>query len=364
MSRILFLVPRMNIGGAETYVYTVAKELQSKGEYEVFVASAGGGLADELEKIGVKTFFVPVRFSRRFGSWIAVSMLKKIIKEYNIDVVHANSGDAGCIAAELKKAIDIPIVYTAHGVFGNIEREYVIDTLDRIICVSNFVKERALQQNFTESKLITRYCCIDTNRFTPDSSLRTELRKMYNIDKDTLVLATVSRIKNLEHKGHGALLEVFKKYAFNKNWKLIVVGKGNGLIQFKYKIKQAGLEDKIICLGHRNDVEKVLNIADVYVSPTQFETFGLAIAEGMAMEMPAVAYEIGGTSEVVNDGVSGFLVKYKDVQDLYEKINCLDTDRELLKQMSRQARMWVEDNFTIDKMVGELEEIYSDVLSK
>jgi len=364
MSRILFLVPRMNIGGAETYVYTVAKELHRRGEHEVFVASAGGALSDELEKMGIKTFFIPVRFSRRFCKNIAIFMLRKIIKKYNIDVVHANSGDAGCIVAELKKSIDIPVVYTAHGIFGNIEREYVIDTVDRIICVSNFVKQRAIKQNFSENKLLTRYCGVDVERFKPDMSKRIELRRMYGIEESTLVLATVSRIKDLEHKGHGALLEMFEKYASDKDWKLIVVGKGSGLIQFKYRIKKAGLDNKIICLGHRTDVENILNMADIYVSPTRFETFGLAIAEGMAMEKPGVAYEIGGTSEVINDGVSGFLVEFKNVQNLYEKINCLDTNRKLLEDMSRQARIWVEENFTIKQMVDGLEEIYSDVLAK
>ena len=140
------------------------------------------------------------------------------------------------IVAELKKSIDIPVVYTAHGIFGNIEREYVIDTVDRIICVSNFVKQRAIKQNFSENKLLTRYCGVDVERFKPDMSKRIELRRRDGIEESTLVLATVSRIKDLEHKGHGALLEMFEKYASDKDWKLIVVGKGSGLIQFKYKI--------------------------------------------------------------------------------------------------------------------------------
>lgn len=360
MKKILFLVPRMNMGGAETYVYTVAKELKNRGQYEIFLASAGGKFADELSGLGIKTFFVPVRFSKK----LSMFLLKRIIKKHKIDLVHANSGDAGVIAALIKKEFDIPVVYTAHGVFGNIEREHIIDIVDKIICVSNYVRERALKQNFTSSKLLTKYCGVDTKRFSPNAELRTELRKDYGISDDTLVLATVSRIKNLKHKGHESLLELFEKYAKQKNWKLIVVGKGNGLIQLKYKIKKSGLENNIICLGHRTDVEKVLNVADVYVSPTSFETFGLAVAEGMAMQIPAVVYEIGGTPEVVNDGKSGFLVRFKDVSDLYEKINCLDANRNLLKNMSRQARRWVEENFTINQMVDGLEAIYREVLSK
>lgn len=360
MSRILLLVPRMNIGGAETYVYTVAKELHSRGEHEIFVVSGGGKFADKLEELGVKTFFIPVRFNRV----LAVFLLKRIVKKYKIDLIHANSGDAGVVAAYLKKDINIPVIYTAHGIFGNIDREYVINTVDRIICVSNFVRNRAISQGFTSEKLLTKYCGVDTERFSPNFKIRAELRKEYGIKENTIVLATVSRIKNLGHKGHGALLEMFTQYAINDDWKLIIVGKGNGLFNLKFRIKQAGLQNKIICLGHRTDVEKVLNMCDIYVSPTGFETFGLAIAEGMSMGKPAVAYEIGGTSEVIKHGISGYLVNYKDVKDMYDRIKYLDFNRDVLEKMSKQSRDWVVDNFTIAKMVDGLEEVYKEVLSK
>lgn len=360
MKKILFLVPRMNMGGAETYVYTVAKELKNRGQYEIYIASAGGQYADKLEKIGVKTFFIPVRFSKK----LSVFLLKRIVKRYGIDLIHANSGDAGVVAALLKKEIDIPVIYTAHGVFGNIEREYIIDTVDKIICVSNFVRERALDQGFTPNKLLTKYCGVDIKRFSPNESVRAELRKQYNISEKTLVLATVSRIKHLRHKGHADLLKIFDKYAREDDWKLFVVGKGNGLLEFIYRVKKAGLDNKIVCLGHRTDVENVLNICDIYVSPTKFETFGLAIAEGMAMARPAVAYQVGGTSEVINDGESGFLVKYEDINDLYDKVKYLDLNRDVLKKMSLQARKWVSDNFSNNEMVNGLESVYEEILSK
>jgi glycosyltransferase involved in cell wall biosynthesis len=224
MKRILFLVPRMNMGGAETYVYTVVKQLKNRGQYEVFVASGGGKFAEKLEELGVKTFFVPVRFSKK----LSVFLLKRIVQKHKIDLLHANSGNAGVVASLLKKEINIPVVYTAHGIFGNIEREHIIDTVDKIICVSNFVRERALNQGFTSEKLLTKYCGVDTKRFRPNDAFKAELREKYGIAKDTLVLATVSRIKNLQHKGHESLLELFEKYAKDKDWKLVVVGKGNG----------------------------------------------------------------------------------------------------------------------------------------
>ena len=72
----------------------------------------------------------------------------------------------------------------------------------------------------------------------------------------------------------------------------------------------------------------------------------------------------GGTPEVINHGESGFLVKYNDIKDMYEKIKYLDTNRDVLGKMYKQSRKWVLNNFTIDTMVDGLEEVYKDLLSK
>lgn len=353
MKRILFVVPRMNIGGAETYVFTVIKELHQRG-YEVFLASGGGQLADKLSDMGIPTFFLPIRLSRPLSAWL----LARIVKKHHIDLIHANSGAAGIVAAKVKRQLGIPVVYTAHGIFGNPEREYVIDELDTLICVSEYVKRDAIQRGFHESHLLVRYSGIDTDTFKPDSAVREKLRKQYGIDKDTLVLAVVSRIKNLQHKGHQYLLDVLSQYASKESWKLVVIGKGHGLPVLKGQVRQLGLSEKVICLGHRTDVAYCLQMADVLVLPSRFETFGLVLAEGMAMGKPAIAFDVGGTSEVIKDGETGFLVEKNNTQELYEKIKQLDEDRVLLSTFSTQGMHWVRERFTTKKMVDELEVIY------
>lgn len=93
----------MNIGGAETYVYTAAKELRARG-YEVFLASGGGRLADKLKAAGVRTFFVPVRQSRFLSVW----RVSSIVKKYHIDIIHANSGSRGHHRSKSKKEYVCP----------------------------------------------------------------------------------------------------------------------------------------------------------------------------------------------------------------------------------------------------------------
>lgn len=353
MKRILFLVPRMNIGGAETYVYTAAKELRTRG-YEVFLASGGGRLADKLKAAGVRTFFVPVRQSGFLSVW----RVSSIVKKYHIDIIHANSGAAGIIAAGVKRNTSVPVVYTAHGILGNMEKEYVIDQLDQIICVSEYVRQDSLARGLHENHLLVRYSGIDTERLTANEEERIRLRKEFGFDKDTLVLAIVSRIKNLEHKGHGHLLSILDKCGRKENWKLLVIGKGNGLPLLKTKIRTMHLSDKVLCLGHRTDVEHLLNAADLTVLPSRFETFGLVLAEGMAMGKPAIAFSVGGTPEIVKNGETGFLVEKDNEKELYERIKQLDNNRYLLKQFSENGARWIRSRFTNRRMVDALEVIY------
>lgn len=359
MSRVLLLVPRMNIGGAETYVFTVAKGLKQRG-HEVFVASAGGQLADKLETYGIKTIFLPVRFNIK----LAAHLLSRIVKKYAIDIIHANSGDAGCVAALVKRQTNIKVVYTAHGLFGDYQREYIINEVDKIICVSNFVKQKALAQNFTESKLVTCYCGVDLERFTANQDVRAVLRKKYGISEDTLVLAIVSRIKNLSHKGHQDLFKILKDYAPQADWRLMVIGKGKGLLKLKWTVYKMGLQQRVLVLGHRTDVEYLLNMADLLVLPTNFETFGLVLAEAMAMQKPAIAYSVGGTPEVINDGQTGYLIEHHNLQAMYKRIKYLDEHRDVLKKMSTAARSWVAQNFDNKTMLDQIENIYQEVLSK
>ena len=359
MSKILFLVPRMNIGGAETYVYTLAMELHKRGE-EVFIASAGGKLADKLAQLGIKTFFLPVRFSKMLSGYL----LLRILKKYKIDILHANSGAAGEVAAWIKSKLNIKVVYTAHGVFGNFEREYIIDRCDKIICVSNYVKQHALELGFTKDKLVTLYTGIDSKKFTPNPEVRKLLRQQYGIDDDTLVLGIVSRIKNFKQKGHGDLLDLFSSFPEAKSWKLIVVGKGNGLIPFKLKAKKLGLENNIICLGHRTDVEYVCNAIDILVLPTMMETFGLVIAEAMALGKPAVVYSVGGTPEVVVDGKTGYLIEHKNITAMYKAIKKLADNKKLLEAMGQNASQWVRSSLELEKFIDNIETVYKELLVK
>ena len=356
MKNILLLVPRMNIGGAETYVYTVASELLSKG-FKVFIASGGGKLAEELGKKGVKLFFLPIRWNVNLSAFL----LQRIVRKYNIDLIHSNSTAAGFVAAKVKRSLGTPVVHTAHGIFSNAEYKAGLCELDRIICVSEYVRLKAINEGAEPEKLITCYSGIDLNKFKPDEGKRGSLRKEMGLTEDAFVLAIVSRIKNIRNKGHEAMLKILETKSGAKNWNLLVIGKGKGLLRLKYEIKQKNLTGNIQCLGHLTNVNEILNCVDVVVLPSGLETFGLVLAEAMAMKKPVVAYAVGGIPELINEGKTGFLVEKGNIDELYTKLAILSHDLSLCKRMGEVGRALIEEKFSCEKMMDELLSTYQSV---
>lgn len=357
MKNILLLVPRMNIGGAESYVALVARSLKSLG-YNIFIASAGGALAVELQKEGIKHFFLPIRLSK----FISGLLLKRIVEKYNIDLIHANSEAAGIVAVKTRQKynLDIPIVYTAHGVLPAKVKD-IINQVDKIIAVSNFSREVAIKEGFSANKIEVVYNGVDIDKFKPHEEKRNLLRKKYNIPQDAFTMIIVSRIKNLRNKGHQHLLNVLSEYEVSKYWHLVVIGKGKGLGSLKQKVKEHNLQDRVHLLGHKTDVENYEDMADVVVLPSYFETFGLVLAEGMAMEKPAVAFKVGGVPEVIEDNKTGFVVDYDNDDELVEKLAILAKNPDLCKQMGIQARKKVAKDFANEIMIKKLEEIYKSL---
>lgn len=357
MKNILLLVPRMNIGGAESYVALVARSLKLLG-YNVYLASAGGALATKLQQEGIKHFFLPIRLSK----YISGILLKRIIKKYNIEIIHANSEATGIVAVKTRQKynLDIPIVYTAHGVLPAKVKD-IINQVDKIIAVSNFSREAAIKEGFSANKIEVVYNGVDIDKFKPHEEKRNLLRKKYNIPQDAFTMIIVSRIKNLRNKGHQHLLNVLSEYEVSKYWHLVVIGKGKGLGSLKQKVKEHNLQDRVHLLGHKTDVENYEDMADVVVLPSYFETFGLVLAEGMAMEKPAVAFKVGGVPEVIEDNKTGFVVDYDNDDELVEKLAILAKNPDLCKQMGIQARKKVAKDFANGIMIKKLEEIYKSL---
>lgn len=357
--RILILVPRMNIGGAETYAANIARALKING-HQVYIASGGGILAKQLQLEGIRHFFLPMRWSTDLSAYL----LTKIVMKNQIDLIHANSAAAGITAVKLRtRYLNIPIIFTAHGSFGHNKQEMTLNYCDKIICVSEFLRQDSIRRGFDPSKLVTLYSGIDINKFTPSPCKENKVRKLCNIPENAFTLIIVSRIKNIFNKGHMDLMEILRTYPNAASWHLVVVGSGSGLYKLKYYIQRYNLQNRVHCIGHKTEVQEWLNEADVLVLPSYFETFGLVLAEGMAMKKPVIAYSVGGTPEVIENGKSGFLVQYKNIGDFNEKLLFLEKKVNARLSMGEYGRARVQHLFSLERMLHDVLSVYDEVIS-
>jgi glycosyltransferase involved in cell wall biosynthesis len=134
--------------------------------------------------------------------------------------------------------------------------------------------------------------------------------------------------------------------------------KGEVRQTLKRLVTQLRLQDRVHFLGWLDDAEQLLFALDVFVSASETESFGLAIAEAMTAHTAVVATATEGASEVVVDNETGFLVPIGDVEKLAERITTLLRDNDLRIAFGKRGRQVVEERFSLERMVDEIERLY------
>lgn len=351
MKNILLMVPRLNMGGAETYTYQLAKLLKYRG-YNVVVASGGGALSADLKKFGIATAYLPMRLSTS----LAAFWLRFIVKKYKIDLIHANSSAAGITAVKYARHRNIPVIFTAHGVVSGEEASYLRHCTE-IIAVSDFLKEQLISQKIPAEKITRIYTGIDTRHFDPDK-VKGISKIDFKIPLQAFTMIQIARVRNLRNKGHEIILDIMANYTFARDWHLIVVGEGSGFHKLQNAVKHLKLEHRVHLVGQQNHVEAYTKTADVVVSPSRFETFGLALAEGMAMAKPGVAFDVGGVKEIIKPGETGYLSAYPNAHEFAEALYKLAQDPVAAKAMGLAAREDIINRFPVQGMIQEILKIY------
>lgn len=360
--RVLLVVPRMNIGGAESHVVQVARALKSSG-WDVEVASGGGALAEQLEKEGISQKWVPIRWNYSFAVW----RLKNIVQNGKYDLIHAHSNATGSIVARVAEETKTPWIYTAHtGLRPPRIEEFAKAEL--ILAVSEFTKKIILEKGkefLDPNKIVVLHNAIDCNYFSSHGK-RMEVRESWGVKENNYVVGIVARLLKPERKGHYDLIQILSQVN-DSNWKLAIIGKAHwwygGTRKVAQAAKKAGVADRLIWVGHQVDVRPALEGCDVAALPSLSESFGLALAEAMAMEKPVVAYDGSGTEEVVGNNEGGYLVPKQNIEAFENALKDL-SDLKQREEMGRKARERIKRLYDLPAFMGKLLQIYDEILNK
>lgn len=369
---ILYLIWSLGLGGAERVVISLAKNLD-KEKFNPIICCLNdkGVFADELEKEGIKV--IALHKNGKFD----ITIIKKIIgviKQYDINIIHTHLWGAnlwGRIAAKLS---GVKTVITEHNIdewktpLHFLIDRWLFSKTDCFIAVSETVKEfYARKIGISKEKMkvvyngigINSQLALPTSRQAISKSQKTTLREEFGIKDNEKVIALIGRL--VPQKGHDFFLRAIS--GMNLDAKVLIVGDGPLKQSLKLKVKSENIEDKIIFTGFRKDVQEILKITDVLVLPSSREGLPMIILEAMGAGAVVVATRVGGTPELVEDGVNGFLVEYGDVAGLSKKIDdALKPEAALyVDKIRMNARKTIEERFSLKKMTKEHERLYSEL---
>lgn len=300
--------------------------------------------------------------NKKYGNNIFLPcMIYKILQKEAPDVVHLRNWPTmveGFVAAKLARVRSI--IYSEHGrhfesVWQNKTTKtliirFILQRVSSCICVSSRVATEMKElYKLTRGIEVIRNG-VDMCRFSP---LSPEKKKIGLGRK--IVIGSVGRLEKGK-KFDELIVDFLRNF---KNGNLIIVGDGPERAYLENVIKDNGGRSRIRLAGNRDDVPYMLNSFDIFVLPSESEGLSNAVMEAMSCGIPIVAYDVGGTSEMVVNSKGGFLVNIGDRQGFINAITTIINDIQLMESMAKFNRQRIEEFFSINKMVSHYVSIYT-----
>lgn len=369
---ILQVVPALISGGVERGTLEIAQEIVDSGNDSI-VISAGGPLVEPLEKAGSKHIIMNVASKNPFTIWRNACKISDVIRRFNVDIIHARSRAPAWSCSIAAKKTKIRLITTFHGVYNfknSIKKFYnsVMADGNKVIAVSHFIKKHIVDNyKIDEKKITVIYRGVNHRDFAQKAvspEIISRLRDRYNVPTDTPVILLPSRMT--EWKGHMVLIDALEKIK-HLNFYCIMAGDLSKhpayVTRIKEKICEYKIQNRVQLFGNEPNMVGLYGISDIVLSTSiEPEAFGRTIIEAQSMEKIVIATNIGGATETIQDGITGFHVQPNNSTQLAEKIEtCLALigSKEGLK-MTKAARKHVSTDFSLDIMLKKTLAIYDE----
>lgn len=299
------------------------------------------------------------------------SKLVDMVKLYKIDLLHVHyaipHAYAGYMAKQMLKdeGIHLPMVTTLHGTditlvgnhpFYKPAVNFSINKSDVVTSVSQSLKEDTLKYFDVKKEIRVIPNFIEINEFTPENvnCKRSVMAKPH--ERIITHISNFRKVKNIPD-----VIKVFFKIQENIPAKLMMVGNGPEKEDAELLCRKLGIEEKVIFFGNSSEINQILSYTDLFLLPSETESFGLAALEAMANKVPVISSNSGGLPEVNIPEVSGFLSNVGDVEDMaLNALKILSSDATLSKFKSNAFE--VAKQFTVEKIVPIYEAVYEEAL--
>jgi glycosyltransferase involved in cell wall biosynthesis len=352
--KILQISSATSFGGGERYLADLSNALVQRG-YEVFAAlRPTSPFAEHLQIPPANITTLPLR--NAFDA-ISARKLGHFVEQNQIDIIHAHLARDYSLAAYASR-FGAKLVVTRHVLFPLNRLHKRILKQARVIAVSSAVAATLKQQQLvSEEQIHLVPNGIDVERFDRQHTLSTN-----SFASDAPLVGSIGELRTL--KRHDDFIRAAAKVAEKfPQAHFILAGidtTPNGEVrkQLDQLVTELKLGDRFRFLGWLDNAAELLCALDVFVSASETESFGLAIAEAMAARTAVVATRTEGAQEVLDDQQTGLLVPIGNVERLAESIELLLNDPDRRQQMATQAAQVVREKFSLTRMVDQIEAVY------
>jgi glycosyltransferase involved in cell wall biosynthesis len=281
------------------------------------------------------------RYRRRLDRIIAAA------DQFEPGAVYSSQQHYDCRAAsKVARSLGVPQIVHLHYTVGPWLRRVVLEqlrTTDRVVAVSDFVRQQAISHGVPEHRVTTIHNTTPTY-VRPDAGKTEALRRELGLAHDQFVFGLVGRFD--PGKGHLDAVAAFERVARKRDdVSLVLVGSGRIERKIRARARHSPAADRIITTGQRSDVPELLSVFDALVHPATQDPCPLAVLEAMAAALPVVAYADGGLPELVESGATGVLVGHGKVGALAEAMLALHDNPRTGRELGGAAARRIASDF-------------------
>ena len=302
------------------------------------------------------------------------SKIVEVVEMYNLEILHVHYAIPHAYAAYMakqmlkEKGIDVKVVTTLHGtditLVGSHPNyktavEFSINHSDVVTTVSDSLKSDTLRLFNIKKNIHVIYNFIDFEKYPEITDA--ECQRSSIVKDNERIITHISNLRPVKRSWD--VIDIFYKIQKKIPSKLLLVGEGPDRERIECIAKDLGILDKILFLGNSNEVNKLLCYSDLFLLPSETESFGLSALEAMAAKTPVISTNSGGLPEVNIEGVTGFLSNVGDTDNMAKNgIYILESDERLLK--FKQNAFAQAKRFSLQNILPGYIDIYKEVLSK
>jgi N-acetyl-alpha-D-glucosaminyl L-malate synthase BshA len=286
-----------------------------------------------------------------------------------LDILHVHYAIPHAISAYLAKQIlksELKVVTTLHGtditLVGRDESylpitRFGIEASDGVTAVSKWLRNETVEHFHTSRTIDVIPNFVDPARFRRGGAA---VGQMFGCEGEKLV-CHVSNFRPVKRVMD--VVEVFARVSKRVRSRLLMIGDGPDRSRAETFCRDHQLRDKVFFLGNVPNLEEIMGACDLFLLPSETESFGMAALEALACEVPVIATRAGGLPELVVDGEVGYLLTVGDVEGMAERAVELLSDEEKRREMGRRGRAWAIEQFDVARVVPGYIEHYNRVLA-